>query len=227
MKKPLKLWRALRLIVIIIVIIAMFAAAFALIVNYVVIHTAEQHILTTEQAAGLEADCVLVLGAGVWNGKPSPMLSDRLDYGIELYFSGAGKKLLLSGDHGQISYDEVNVMRDYALEAGVPAADIFMDHAGFSTYESMYRALEVFQVDSVVVVTQEYHLYRAVYVARSLGLDAVGVASDPRQYTAQFYRDAREILARNKDFFYCVFKPLPTFLGEAIPIWGDGNLTLG
>ena len=118
-------------------------------------------------------------------------------------------------------------MRDYALEAGVPAADIFMDHAGFSTYESMYRALEVFQVDSVVVVTQEYHLYRAVYVARSLGLDAVGVASDPRQYTAQFYRDAREILARNKDFFYCVFKPLPTFLGEAIPIWGDGNLTLG
>jgi len=118
-------------------------------------------------------------------------------------------------------------MRDYALAAGVPAEDIFMDHAGFSTYESMYRARDVFQVRSVVIVTQEYHLYRALYVAEQLGLEAQGVASDPRQYTAQFYRDAREILARNKDFLYCVFKPLPTYLGEAIPIWGDGSLTLG
>lgn len=131
----------------------------------------------------------------------------------------------MSGDHGRTSYDEVNVMKNFATENGVPSEDVFMDHAGFSTYESMYRARDVFKAEKILIVTQEYHLYRAVYDARALGLDAYGTVSMPRTYQGQLYRDIREVLARDKDFFYAIFKPEPTYLGEAIPVQGDGNLT--
>lgn len=170
-------------------------------------------------------DCILVLGAGVRNGSPRPMLQDRLDYAIKLYNDGVAPKLLMSGDHGQKDYDEVNVMKDYAIEKGVPSEDIFMDHAGFSTYESIYRAREIFKVKKIVIVTQEYHLYRALYISKSLGISAVGYASDPRRYAGQTYRNIREILARDKDFLYCIFKPKPTYLGDAIPVSGNGDLT--
>ena len=102
-----------------------------------------------------------------------------------------------------------------------------MDHAGFSTYESMYRAKEVFCAEKVIIVSQQYHIYRAVYDARALGLDAWGVAAEDIRYLGQAGRDLREILARNKDFFYGLFQPEPTFLGETIPIWGSGELTAG
>lgn len=170
-------------------------------------------------------DCILVLGAGIRNGNPRPMLQDRLDYAIKLYNDGIAPKLLMSGDHGQKDYDEVNVMKDYAIKKGVPSEDIFMDHAGFSTYESIYRAREIFKVKKIVIVTQEYHLYRALYISKSLGISAVGYASDPRQYAGQTYRNIREILARDKDFLYCIFKPKPTYLGDAIPVSGNGDLT--
>ncbi len=173
-----------------------------------------------------EYDCILVLGAGVWSGgRPSHMLSDRLDVAIDAYNGGAAPKLLMSGDHGRKEYDEVNVMKDYAIQAGVPSEDIFMDHAGFSTYESMYRARDVFMAKRVLIVTQEYHLYRALYVARSLGLDGEGVSADLRPYRGQFRYDLREVLARCKDFAMCLFKPLPTYLGEAIPVSGSGDMT--
>jgi vancomycin permeability regulator SanA len=100
-----------------------------------------------------------------------------------------------------------------------------MDHAGFSTYESLYRARDIFKVKKVIIVTQKYHLSRALYVAQNLGLEAYGVASDPRQYAGQNYREIREVLARIKDFFYVLAKPKPTFLGEAIPVSGNGDLT--
>lgn len=175
-----------------------------------------------------EADCIMVLGCGVDDeGNPRLLLRDRLDCGVALYQNGEAPKLLMSGDHGRVTYDEVNAMRSYAMEFGVPSSDIFMDHAGFSTYESMYRARDVFDVDRLIIVTQEYHLYRAVYIARSLGLDAWGVACDPGEYHGQIWLDLREILARNKDFFYCIFQPEPTFLGEVIPISGDGSATEG
>ncbi len=170
-------------------------------------------------------DCILVLGAGVRNGTPSPMLEDRLEYAIKLYNDGVAPKLLMSGDHGQKDYDEVNVMKDYAIKKGVPSEDIFMDHAGFSTYESIYRARDIFKAKKIVIVTQEYHLYRALYISKSLGVSAVGYASDPRQYAGQTYRNLREILARDKDFLYCIFKPKPTYLGDAIPVSGNGDLT--
>ena len=131
----------------------------------------------------------------------------------------------MSGDHGRAEYDEVNVMKTYATDCGVPSQDVFMDHAGFSTYESMYRAKEIFGVKKMVIVTQEYHLYRALYTAEKLGIEVKGVACDRYIYEGQIYREIREILARDKDFLYCIFKPTPTYLGEAIPVSGDGNLT--
>lgn len=172
-----------------------------------------------------DVDCILVLGCYVRGDRPSDMLSHRLDYGISLYKSGVAPKLLVSGDHGTVGYDEVNAMKQYAVDAGIPSTDVFMDHAGFSTYESIYRAKAVFGVDKVVIVTQRYHLYRALYIAEKLGLDAYGIASDVSTYYGQTARDLREILARVKDFGSVIFKPKPTYLGEAIPISGDGNQT--
>ena len=137
----------------------------------------------------------------------------------------SGAKLLMSGDHGAKEYDEVNAMKQYAIEQGVDSAEIFMDHAGFSTYESIYRAKEIFGAEKVVIVTQEYHLYRALYIADALGMEAYGVTSDQRTYSGQTIRDVRELLARNKDFLASLFKPEPTYLGEAISLDGSGDVT--
>lgn len=207
--------------------LALLGGAAALLINAHVKNTASRNILTPEQAAALEdVDCIIVLGCKVESdGTPSPMLHDRLQRGIELYQAGAAPKLLMSGDHGQTDYDEVNNMKQFALAAGVPSEDVFMDHAGFSTYESMYRARDVFQAKKVLIVTQEYHLYRAIYAAEALGLEAYGVSCDYRTYSGQTAREVREILARVKDFFTAVLQPKPTYLGDAIPIWGSGDLT--
>ena len=118
-------------------------------------------------------------------------------------------------------------MKQYALNEGIAEADVFMDHAGFSTYESMYRAKEIFGVDKMIIVTQKYHLSRAVFIANKLGIEAYGVASDYQTFGGQFGRDCREVLARVKDSFTVVFKPKPTYLGEFIPISGDGTATNG
>lgn len=204
--------------------IAILCGAGALGIDFYVKKSTEKYILTPENA-GSGYDCILVLGCGVRGETPSHMLEDRLLQGIELYENGASTKMLMSGDHGREHYDEVNVMKNFAIERGVASEDIFMDHAGFSTYESMYRAKEIFKAEKVLIVTQDYHLYRAIYDARALGLEAYGVASNPRSYSGQLYRDIREILARNKDFIYCIIQPEPTYLGEAIPVQGNGNVT--
>ncbi|MEE1138909.1 MAG: ElyC/SanA/YdcF family protein [Acutalibacteraceae bacterium] len=196
----------------------------ALGIDYYVVKSTEKYILTPENA-GEGYDCILVLGCGVHGDTPSHMLEDRLLQGIELYEYGASEKMLMSGDHGKENYDEVNVMKDFAVERGVSAENIFMDHAGFSTYESMYRAKEIFTAEKILIVTQDYHLHRAIYDARAMGMEAYGVASNPRTYAGQLYRDIREILARNKDFLYCIIKPEPTYLGEEIPVQGNGNVT--
>ena len=196
-------------------------------INAFVKGTARDQILTPEEAVKLtDVDCILILGCGVHSdGSPSDMLHDRLRRGVELYELGAAPKLLMSGDHGRKGYDEVDAMKHFAVDAGIDSDDVFMDHAGFSTYESMYRAKEIFQAKRIIIVTQEYHLYRAIYIAESLGLEAYGVSSDYRAYSGQVRMDLREMLARVKDFGTSLLQPKPTFLGEAIPIWGDGNLT--
>ena len=192
-------------------------------INAYMISYANKYILTEEDLKSEDFDCIMVLGAGLWDGEPSPMLQERLDFGLVAYETECSEKLLMSGDHGRKEYDEVNKMKEVAVQNGVPADNVFMDHAGFSTYESMYRARDVFQVEKMVIVTQEYHLYRAVYNARKLGIDAYGFAADRLEYP--IYNDVREALARLKDFFYCIAQPEPTYLGDPISIHANGSLT--
>lgn len=173
-----------------------------------------------------KADAVVVLGAQVKpDGKPSVMLRERLDTGIEIYKAGLTDRIIMSGDHGSDDYDEVNTMKDYAIDQGVPSEHIFMDHAGFSTYESMYRAKEIFQAENIIVVTQKYHLYRAIYDAEAMGMQAEGVACDTAVYSGDKYRKFRESIARVKDVGCQVLKPEPACMGEQIPISGNGNVT--
>ena len=197
------------------------------VINSIVKLSTGDQIISSEEAAKLEdIDCILVLGCFVKDdGRPSDMLFDRLTRGVELYDLGAAPKLLMSGDHGREEYDEVAAMKQFAIDEGIPSEDVFMDHAGFSTYESIYRAKEIFQANKILIVTQEYHLYRALYIANQLGVEAYGVSSDYHTYVGQFMRDFREMLARAKDCATCIFKPEPTYLGDTIPIFGDGNLT--
>lgn len=172
-----------------------------------------------------DIDAILVLGAGINGTKPSHMLEDRLLKAIELYKNNISSKIIMSGDHGKADYDEVNIMKNFAIEKGVTSEDIFMDHAGFSSYESVYRAKQIFKAKKIIIVTQKYHLYRALYIANKLGIEAYGVGADSRKYVGETYREVREILARNKDFIKCIFKPEPTFLGESIPVSGNGDMT--
>lgn len=222
MKTKKKIFRN---IIIILLCFAVVGVAVLLIINGHVKSAGKDRILTVEQAAELEdVDCIIVLGCQVKDdGTPSDMLKDRLTRGVEVYNLGAAPRVLMSGDHGREEYDEVGTMKDYAVEAGVPSEVIFMDHAGFSTYESMYRAKEIFQVDKVIVITQEYHLYRALYIAEQLGIEAYGVASDYHTYAGQGMRDLREVLARCKDVAMCIFKPEPTYLGDSVPITGNAD----
>lgn len=195
-------------------------------INFYVKSTTKKLILNDDEYSQLtDVDCILVLGAGIWGDKPSPMLEDRLNEAISLYKNGVSSKIIMSGDHGKTDYDEVNTMKNYAIQQGIPSEDIFMDHAGFSSYESMFRAKEIFGANKIVIVTQKYHLYRSIYIARQLGIEAYGVGADPRKYVGETYRELREILARNKDFVKCILKPKPTYLGDSIPVSGNGDIT--
>ena len=232
-KKSLKMLK--RIISIVIIIIVLFFIVVIGVNLYVVKSTegsiravfdSDDDALTAEEIEemkSLDADCIMVLGASVNpNGTPSPMLQDRLDLGIALYHAGTAPKLLLSGDNGQVVYNEVAVMKSYAVEKGVDEEDIFLDHAGFSTYESVYRASYIFNVKKMIVVTQRYHLYRSLYGCEKMGIEAYGAASDQDIYRGQELREIREILARDKDFVKWMIKPEPTFLGDVIPISGSG-----
>ena len=192
---------------------------------YVKSSTKNQIIENNDYSNLKDIDCIVVLGAGIWGDKPSPMLEDRLLQAIDLYQNNVSSKIIMSGDHGKQDYDEVNTMKNFAIDKGVPSESIFMDHAGFSSYESIYRAKEIFGAKKIVIVTQKYHLYRALYIANQLGIEAYGVGADPRQYVGATYRELREILARNKDFIKCIFKPEPTYLADTIPVSGNGDIT--
>lgn len=204
----------------------LFAILGIVFINLFVVLSTNEYVLNENDASNLhDVDCILVLGAAAWGKNPSPMLEDRLLKGIELYNLKASPKLLMSGDHGTKYYDEVNLMKQYAKDKGIPSEDIFMDHAGFSTYDSMYRAKEIFGTEKIIIVTQRYHLSRAVYIARAFGIDAYGVSTDNKQYSGQIYRDVREIVARVKDFAWSIWKPYPKLLGEKIAIDGNGDVT--
>lgn len=218
MKKINKLIIAI-VILIIIGIIAVF------VINQYVKSIANKNIIQEVKNAN-KSDAILVLGCQVMDdGSLSLMLKDRLDKAVELYKQGIAEKIIVSGDHGREEYDEVNAMKTYLIENEIPSENIFMDHAGFSTYESLYRADYIFKVKKITVVTQEYHLYRAVYIGNKLGIETYGVPAAKTEYYGQTSREIREILARDKDFVKCIFKSKPTYLGESIPVSGSGDLT--
>ena len=171
------------------------------------------HIESTHKQAAL------VLGARVYsNGSLSGIFQDRIDTAIDLYRNNKVDKILISGDHGQDNYDEVNAAKDYLLENDIKKEDIFLDHAGFDTYDSLYRAKEIFQAESLIVVTQNFHLKRALYIANSLDMDVCGYSSDLHRYYGENKREAREILAKVKAWFNVVLKSKPKYLGEKIPL---------
>lgn len=194
--------------------------------NATVISTASPRIVSAEEAAQSDADAIIVLGALVYpDGTPSDILKDRLDNAIALYEAGAAPKIIMSGDHGTTSYDEVKHMKAYAVEKGVPAEDIFCDHAGFSTYETMHRAKNVFGAERVIISTQTYHLYRALYDAVGVGMEAVGVPSDFHTFQQQLMWNVREMPARTKDVLMVATNAQPTFGGEPIDLKGSGTVT--
>ena len=199
-----------------------------LVTALVVARSAAPHIVD-KPADAPQAKVAIVLGARVYqDGTPSAMVADRLDTAIQLYKSGKVQKLLISGDHGTTTYDEVNAMLKYCVDRGIPDQDVFTDHAGFDTYDTMYRARDVFKVTDCLVVTQGFHLPRAVYTARHLGLDATGVAADIQTYPSEWKSSLREWAARVKAIWQLgVTHPKPRFLGPAIPIDGDGRATRG
>jgi len=199
--------------------------AFILCCNQLVVVSTSSSIVTVDELKDNDYDCIIVLGAGVKNGKPSWMLEDRILTGIETY-NKTGAKLLMSGDHSKTDYNEVGIMKDYAIEnANIPSEDIFMDHAGFSTYDSMYRAKHIFGAKKVIIISQKYHLYRAIYAARELGMEAYGVSADLRNYHKMPYYKFRESIARGKEVIKLLFKPEPTYLGETISLDGSGDVT--
>ncbi|HEX3008830.1 MAG TPA: ElyC/SanA/YdcF family protein [Bacteroidales bacterium] len=168
----------------------------------------------------------LVLGAHVSrSGEPSIFLKDRLDKAIELYRQGKIKRMLLSGDHGTAGYDEVNSMRLYLLEKSVDTQDIFLDHAGFDTYNSVVRAREIFGVDKMIIVSQEFHLSRAVFIANHRKIEAYGIIADKENYGSLSYHKFREKIAGIKAVMEVFFNKRPHFLGEKIPITGDSRLS--
>lgn len=224
MKSILSVYR--KQVIRLLLIVFFLAGAVFLALNFYVDHVGAKYIYHSDQVP--KADAVLILGAFVLpDGTLSDMLEDRVTTGYELYVQHKAPKIIVSGDHGRQDYDEVNTMKSYLKNEGVTGQDIFMDHAGFSTYESLYRARDIFQARKVIIVTQRYHLSRAVFIARELGLDAYGVASDLHDYGPIMAKyQVREMAARNKDFWSArVFKPQPTFLGEPIPVFGDGRAT--
>ncbi len=172
------------------------------------------------------AQAALLLGARVYRkNRVSQIVYDRIVKSVELYRSGKVRKILISGDHGTVQYDEVNTIKARLLSYHIPARDIFMDHAGFSTYESVYRAREIFRVKSMIIVTQGFHLPRALFLARRFGIQAQGFAADRIIYRSRHYNAFRESLARVKDLGFALLRPPPTYLGKTIPITGDGRIT--
>ncbi|MGB5983061.1 MAG: ElyC/SanA/YdcF family protein [Nonlabens sp.] len=166
----------------------------------------------------------IVLGASVRPDKSlSPILQDRVDAALKAYKAGKFQRFLLSGDHGEKNYDEVNAMKTYLNNKGVNDSVIFLDHAGFDTYDSMYRARDIFQVEDAIIFTQEFHLPRAIYLARKLGLEAQGFVSDMRVYQANSRLQRREWLANVKAWSELNIEKQPTYTGDIIPITEDSS----
>ena len=198
--KMKKIFKYILIVLIVIILVPV-------IINFYVILSTKNRIVSGNSELLTDIDYIVVLGAGIRRGKPSPMLEDRLKTGISLYNNDISNKILITGDHMNDDYDEVTVMKNYLLEHGIPEEDIITDNYGISTYDSIYRVKNVYKSNKVVIVSQRYHLYRALFLSDNLDLKSYGVEADLRYYYGQWYREIREILARNKDFIKGIIKP--------------------
>lgn len=218
--------RRIKITAVVITACILLGIIFVACLNIFVIAKADDYIITEDKAVEIDADCIIVLGALVYDdGTLSDILEDRVKTAVYLFKDGCSDRILMSGDNSSKSYNECKAMKDYAVSMGVDGENIHTDHAGFSTYESMYRARDIFEAKKVIIVTQKFHLSRAVYLARSLGLEAYGVNSDLRNYSSENYNNVREMAARVKAVYSAVVQPELTFLGEAIPIGSPGSRT--
>lgn len=190
--------------------------------NIVVIAKADEYVLSFENAVELgDVDCILVLGAGIKpDGSLSNILHERVLVAAELYFAGASQRILVSGDNSRKDYNEPDAMKDYLTGRGIDEKVVFADYAGFDTYDSVYRAKEIFRAKKIIIVTQDFHISRAVFIARALGLEAYGVACDTGRLRVDLRNEIRETAARSKYIVDAIFKPKPHFLGDEIPING-------
>jgi SanA protein len=169
-----------------------------------------------------EAQTALIPGAAILaSGEISSIFKDRVNTAVELYKAKKVSKILVSGDNSTVSHNEVNPVRHYLLQKGIPDEDIFLDHAGFDTYSTMYRARDIFQVSSIIISTQSFHLPRAVFLARTLGIRASGISADSGHILFKNY--LREIFADEKAIFNLIFHSQPKYLGDIIPVKGDGR----
>lgn len=198
--KMKKIFKYILIVLIVIILVPV-------IINFYVILSTKNRIVSGYSELLTDIDYIVILGAGIRRGKPSPMLEDRLKTGISLYNNDISNKILITGDHMNDDYDEVTVMKNYLLEHGIPEEDIITDNYGISTYDSIYRVKNVYKSNKVVIVSQRYHLYRALFLSDNLDLKSYGVEADLRYYYGQWYREIREILARNKDFIKGIIKP--------------------
>lgn len=185
--------------------------------QFLVLHSAKDRVFFVSEAPN--DSVVIVLGASVLrSGQPSDILADRLLTAVDLYKTGKAKKILVSGDHGRTDYDEVEAMQNYLLEQGIPKEDIVLDHAGFDTYDTVVRAHKIFQLDSALIVSQSYHLPRAIFIGQNIGLELSGVSADRQTYVKIVYFKLRESLARVKAVLDVILHVQPKYLGEPITI---------
>ncbi|MEE0133782.1 MAG: ElyC/SanA/YdcF family protein [Treponema sp.] len=227
MKGKFTICKGLKVLFLVVFVSGLACGLFVLAINWYMI-TYTKDFIFHDLSQTPSRHCAMILGAKVYqSGAISHVVRDRAEAAMELYHQGLVEKVLISGDHGRASYDEVNAIKNYIkMMHHIPDQDLFMDHAGFSTYESMYRGRDVFLVEDVAIVSQSFHLPRAVYIARKLGLDAVGYeAKEIQPFTKETWLSwhLRESLARVKSFFLVAFDVLPTYLGKPIPITGDGR----
>lgn len=214
--------------IILCIAVAALAVLVIIIPNIIVCSSANKYIYDRDEISKLptDFDCILVLGAGLYaDGTPTPMLNDRLVVACEAYEYGCSDRMIMSGDHLHADYNEPGAMKSFAVEQGISAKVIFLDHTGISTYDSVYRAINLYGAKKLLIVTQKYHLYRAIYLSQALGAEAYGVSSNLRSYFYQPQYTVREWAARVKDTLLSITKPEATYMGEKIDLSGDGAVT--
>ena len=184
------------------------------------VYATDQGAIYDDPAQVPSAPVAIVFGAGLQaDGSPTWMLADRIDAAVELFRAGKVDRLLMTGDNSRVGYDEVTAMKRRAVEQGVPSSRVNLDYAGFRTYDSCYRAAAIFGIEKAVLVTQRYHLPRALFLARAFGIEAVGLAAGRDDYPNQAYYNLRELAARSVSWYQAsVTHPLPRYLGEQVDL---------